>query len=1013
MQHNRRAGDSATLSNFKIELTRLVEQFRRNLSHYKEKNHYDEASLRNEYLNPLFRALGWDVENRAGLIPKHREVEIESRTKIAGRKKRADYLFRIDRTDRFICEAKKPAEELHAGYAYQAKRYAWNKGLVLAVLTDFEEMKIYVVGSKPQPDELNVGLWKTYHFEQYLEAAQEIWNLLSRPAIADNSIEKLIETLPKKPATKGKARQQWLFKPDRTRALDVDFLNFLDEVRRTLAQDLLDNNDRKSLLEGGQLNEAVQRILDRLLFLRICEDRDIDTGYPLAIIMKSWREETGAPSPKKARQTELSVMEERKEIHPKRHREISFSLWREVVAHIRALDRRPPKDTPYFNGNLFKQHFSEDLQISDKWISEFLEEIGDDESPYLFNVIPVEILGTIYERFLGKVVRPHGNGAVIEEKPEVRKAGGVYYTPRYIVDYIVEQTVGKLLENTTPKDSLKLKILDPACGSGSFLIRAFERICEYWQAEFMKDEKLRRNRDCWIDPDTKDIHLTTELKRRILTSNIYGVDIDPGAVEVTQLSLYLKMLEGENRTTLARERELFGGEKAILPPLENNIKCGNSLISSDYSVMPDDLVEINAFDWPMQFKEIINKGGFDIVIGNPPYVYGRDWAELGIGDEQKKYFMHNYTASPYQLDYFSLFMERAIWLTAKGGVVSQIVPNVWLTNQYSKITRKYILSKLGGLIITIAPSNAFEGIIVDTVIYTGVKELSTEKFIISKISPNEVSFIGSLPYNEYNNGNLPISSNANTNSVNLIKKLFKQHPKLGELAEITRGVHPYRDDGYGESAYTKGYQIKKDVEERPYHSKKPKKGWRPFIYGKDLVRYSFPSHTEYVKYGKWLAEPRSPYFFEGPRIYSRKILGERLIVTYEDKNSIADQQIYITKPIDTNYPVKYILGILGSKLIAYFIRTHYDECTKLFPQIKISQLREIPIAVASNNLHKENLIAAVDKMLSLISKLETTKLGHEKSIIQNAITTNEHQIDKLVYELYGLTKEEITLVEKG
>ena len=279
------------------------------------------------------------------------------------------------------------------------------------------------------------------------------------------------------------------------------------------------------------------------------------------------------------------------------------SLWRAVVSHLRALDRRPPSHVPFFNGNLFKPHFSEDLLLGDTWLAEFIGELSDDESPYLFNVIPVEILGSVYERFLGKVVRPHGRGVTIEEKPEVRKAGGVYYTPRYIVDYIVEQTVGRQLDavdgvaprampnpaersepspaavpqagalrakagrmarGATPstfatfdRATRALRLLDPACGSGSFLIRAFERVCEHWQRRFKTHPADRRKELCWVDPVTDDVHLTVDLKRRILRDNIHGVDLDAQAVEVTQLSLYLKMLEGEDRTTLQRQREFL------------------------------------------------------------------------------------------------------------------------------------------------------------------------------------------------------------------------------------------------------------------------------------------------------------------------------------------------------------------------------------------------------------------------------------------------------------------------
>ena len=385
------ASKNTTLEEFKADLDRLVEQFGRNIKQYKS-SAYDEASLRQEFLNPFFRALGWDIENKAGLIPQHREVEIESRTQIGGRQKRADYLFRTHPVDRFICEAKKPVEDLNAKCAFQAKRYAWNKDLPIAVLTDFEELKIFIVGGKPYKDEPDVGLWKTYHFRQYPLIAQELWDLLSRDCVSDGSIDKLIESLPKKAAGTGKLKQGWLIKPDRLRALDTDFLNFLDEARRELASDLLNQNDRADLLEGTQLNEAVQRILDRILFLRICEDRDIDTGRSLERIVRDWREDRRS------------------------------MLWHDLVRHFRALDRRPPSHVPFFNGNLLKPHFSEDLMVSDDWLSHFLDELGDEESPYLFNYIPVEILGTIYERLLGKIVRPKGRGVTIDDKPEVRKA---------------------------------------------------------------------------------------------------------------------------------------------------------------------------------------------------------------------------------------------------------------------------------------------------------------------------------------------------------------------------------------------------------------------------------------------------------------------------------------------------------------------------------------------------------------------------------------------------------------
>ncbi len=716
----------ATFESFEKELNRLVDSFGRRLAELKQPG-YAEAQLRDDFLNPFFRALGWDMENRAGLIQQKREVEIESRTTIGGHQKRADYLFRTDGRDRFVCEAKKPAEELTARYAFQAKRYAYNKDLPVAVLTDFEEMKIYIVGSRPYLDEPQVGEWKFWNFRQYPLLARELWDLLSREQVAAGAIDQAIEALPKKkPAGKGRAAQPWLIKPDRSRALDAEFLKFLDEARKELASDLYKNNDHAELLDGNKLNEAVQRILDRILFLRICEDRDIDTGTTLQSIVETWRKNYDKDDPgRRAHQQPMELREDPlsrpsgtlspsdgERAGERGLRAPKDSLWRFVVRHFRALDRRPPTHVPFFNGNLFKPHFSETLVLGDEWLAGFIGELSDDETPYLFNVISVEILGSVYERFLGKVVRPHGKGITVEEKPEVRKAGGVYYTPRYIVDYIVEQTAGKLLDeiagaspsplggervgvrgesqsaSATLKDFEKrtaaLRLLDPACGSGSFLIRAFERVCEHWQKRLTADlrastpsppsdggegrgeevpradqpplsptlsplvprgarepehraaprptsaslspsdgERARERGTlraawekkhrplCWVNPDTGDVHLTVALKRQILTQNIYGMDLDAAAVEVTQLSLYLKMLEHENRTTLQRQRELLADETeiALLPPLQDNIKCFNSLIASDFSMMPEDLVRVHAGDWSVKFAPIMKAGG--------------------------------------------------------------------------------------------------------------------------------------------------------------------------------------------------------------------------------------------------------------------------------------------------------------------------------------------------------------------------------------------------------------------
>ncbi len=1114
----------ATFESFSAELSRLTGIFEKNLTHYKKAG-YDEASLRQEFLNPLFSALGWDVENKAGHIPQKREVEVESRTQIGGRAKRADYLFRTDGRDRFVCEAKKPAVDLDAKEAFQAKRYAWNKDLPVALLTDFEEMIIYVVGGKPRADEPEVGEWKSWHFKQYPLVAQEMWNLLSREKVGGGAIDAALDALPKKKSTgKGKAKQQWLIRPDRSRSLDHEFLEFLDESRRDLASDLYKHNDHDTLLEGNLLNESVQCILDRILFLRICEDRDIDTGTTLQNIVETWRRNYGHDEGRKFRQESMRLRDDSTlDLDDARSgggagsriaapRE---SLWYAIVRHFRALDRRPAGLTPFFNGNLFKPHGSEKLIVGDEWLADFIGELSNDETPYLFNVIPVEILGSVYERFLGKVVRPHGKGIIVEEKPEVRKAGGVYYTPRYIVDYIVEQTVGRQLAAiTVPQDSQRLenraasvpegqqklaggrasaasenprssakatstpdgvpephathssapagahdsgdadpvaasaagglahrlisdqpsglrstatlslpafekatsvlRILDPACGSGSFLIRAFERVCEHWQewltAQLPKEKTARaawekkHRKLCWVDAETGDIHLTVDLKRRILTENIYGVDLDSAAVEVTQLSLYLKMLENENRTTLQRERELFADEIALLPPLQDNIKCGNSLIASDFSMMSEDLVRVNAFDWEIGFREIMKAGGFDAVIGNPPWLYSA--AKEAVG-----YFNERYRLSEYQTDFYTYFIERALSLTKLHGYFSFVVSDSWLKAESFSKLRGHLLTSHRLVCLAMFTFPPFEGATIESSIVALEKggtpstipmDLFTEPALCSKVNDIEPAAAASRGM---------IDPRQSSISEALVAKLEMGSEPLEKFAEVNRGIHAYRTDGYGKSKFTSGPQTKRDKEAQSYHAKEAiDTTYLPELKGKDVFRFEHVPTGNYLSYGAWLAEPREPKYFRNPKITIRKVLGRKLHGSYLADSVALDQSLYVLiSPANDVRQLKFLLGILLSSIGAWYLRTKYAIYDTLYPWYTRKQLVAFP--VKSDRARHDKLVMLVEKMLALTPKLRAAKTEAEKATLQNAVSKTDHDIDALVYELYALTPHEIALVE--
>lgn len=1016
----------ATFESFERELNRLVEAFGKRAAELKQPG-CAQAQLRDEFLNPWFRALGWDMENRAGLIQTEREVEIESATQIGGRPKRADYFFRTDKLGRFVCEAKTPSGALHARAAFQAKRYAWNKGVPVAVLTDFDELKIFIVGGKPHLDEPQVGEWKSWHFRQYPIIAREVWELLARANVAAGSIDQALEALPKRPIGKGKARQQWLIKPDRTRALDHEFLEFLDQTRRELASDIYKNNDQAELIEGNQLTEACQHIIDRILFLRICEDRDIDTGELLQSIVEKWRKHTGDEDT--GRRSIQQPFDKLQDAPPANYggagiRAPRESLWRAVVRHFRALDRRPPTHVPYFNGNLFKPHFTEALILSDEWLAGFISELSAEDSPYLFNEIPVEILGSVYERFLGKIVRPQGRGIPVEDKPEVRKAGGVYYTPRYLVDYIVEQTAGKLLDAVASETGAEgeqafaertgqLRLLDPACGSGSFLIRAFERVCEHWQKRLTaalppKEQKPKRaawehkHRPwCWVNPETGDVHLTVALKRQILTQNIYGVDLDAAAVEVTQLSLYLKMLENETRTTLDRQRELLTdqAEIALLPPLQDNIKCGNSLIASNFSMMPEDLVRVRAFDWPVQFAPILKAGGFDAVIGNPPYIPSET-----MDDGERRYYQEAYPQLERKFDTGVIFILRALRLVKPAGFVGYISSITWETGENFAKLRQEMFTRHGVSEVINLPFDTFEDAYVDTGVYILSGKPVSEYRIFRYFKKTKIHSLKDavpirVPTSLVTAPEFRLVLDPNAQRMLMRASSNPRFKPLGEFTRSTQGLAANRFQRAGSAK---------------------SKEWYPF--GEQAQAYRYDFVLEETSFAYMRDHPSLKLFYEaGPKILARRIINrqDRLDLCFCNDQMVFKKDINPFVLTVSEPSPKFVLGVLNSKLVSYlYVNTSAIATKDDFRQTTLAELRRLPVPFpdcssrTDQSLH-DKLVLLVDKMLGLMPKLRAATAEPEKAVLQNAVTATDRHIDQLVYGLYSLTPEEIALVEKA
>lgn len=981
------------------KIQELTENFEEKLDFIKTSGQYKEAQIEDEFIKPLFKYLNWNISNEGIKNPAEREFIVQAKGKNG---KEPDYLLQLDKKPLFYIEAKHSKYDLQkrTDYIWQAYSYAYStqtrpkyEKVDFALLTDFEEFRFFdCTFPAKNHSALNNYCVLDWTFKDYIYNFDKLWEYFERENVRNGSLSKLY--------INEKKIKENRISPDKAFLLDLD--DEKDGWRIKLAKDI---KKYQPHLSAEFITQAVQLILDRFIFIKVLSDREIEEDIISSLLNRTSNRTVKGAATKD--DEAVSVYDQCKEI-------------------FEELDKT-------YNGSIFTKRSELDfVKVSNKVLLEVLKDLLPKNSRYNFKVIPIEILGTIYEQFLGKVVVTTDKRASIDYKPEVRKAGGVYYTPDYIVNYIVEKTVGeKLKECRKFEDLLEIKICDPACGSGSFLLAAYDSLIkwtiQYYESKVvvnrgihseLKGLSKEERKLVYLDNDGQ-VRLTSKIKRDILRSCIYGVDIDAQAVEVTKMSLSLKTLENTNHYEVYNERTFF--HTTILPPLEGNIKCGNSLVGTDYELIKDSLNKVNPFDWDIEYKEIISKGGFDITIGNPPYVFGRDWKALSISDRMKSYLGEKFKSSPYQMDMFSIFMELAFNINKKDGYIGQIVPNVWLTNSYSSVTRSFILKNSDSLFLTNPGLNVFQGITVDTIIYILKKGIykgnnyfytKSLKFSDKTKWPTEDD-VSKFKFLDFVDGQKPISTSLNNIKYNLLQKIKKSGKELKEYADITRGVHPYRIGGYGKSAFTNGYQIQKDVDERPYNSKIKKKGYRPFIYGKDLKRFSTPMATDFISYGEWLAEPRNAKYFTGNRVYSRKILGERLIVTIDESDSVADQQVYITKPKNKECSHKFIAGILASKLISFYIKNLYDEVKDAFPQIKVGQLQSIPIPkiTSEKKMILSTIIDIIEKLLEYNNSVISNKTTSIKETELRLVNSLEIKLDKLVYSLYDLTPEEIKIVE--
>lgn len=946
------------------EIIDLIDRFARNAASYRAAD-YGETEVRVEFINPFFNCLGWDINNALGFAEAYKDVIHEDAIKVGGVTKAPDYCFRVGGTRKFFLEAKRPSINLKSDPvpAFQLRRYAFSAQLPLSILTDFEEFAVYDCRVKPAlTDKASVGRVRYLNFTDYAEQWDSIAATFSKDAVYKGSFDKYAETTKLKRGTA---------------TLEPAFLKEIEGWRELLAKNIALRNN----LSQRELNFAVQVTIDRILFLRMCEDRGIELYGQLGAL-----------------QNGTAVYGRLKELFRKADQRYNSGLFHFDKEHNRP--EQPDELTPT-------------LAIDDKPLKEIFKHLYYPDSPYEFSVLPVEILGQVYEQFLGKVIRlTSSHRAVVEEKPEVRKAGGVYYTPTYIVDYIVRNTVGKLLEGKTPKQVSKLKVLDPACGSGSFLLGAYQFLLDWHRDRYLEQGTAKHPKELFQGRGGA-WRLTSAEKKRILINNIFGVDIDPQAVEVTKLSLLLKVLEGESQQSLEHQLLLF--HERALPDLGSNIKCGNSLIGPDFYdgqqatlFDEEERYRINVFDWNAEFPAIMKAGGFDAVIGNPPY--GAFFSEAEAAHLRKEY-----SSPANSLDSFIIFVEKASSLLRPLGFLGFIIPSGWVSSPSSKPLRRMFLDLYVPQSFVSLPFDVFPGAYIDTIIMTASKLGKAKRpdsdrvdlvvfpfrFKINHVDDFErFRKVGAyLPWTRMKH--LEMLVTCNETEARLLEKIQGQQNQLESFVDVKRGIEVFKPS----SAQT--------------HLKNPKRAFTGV-----LQRYHLAHGTEeYISYDTGIRKSKPIEYFSGDRVLLRQVLSRKLrlqaVMTSDEFLTNQSVQSLIQKKNSSEpYLLAFLLGVLNSKLLSWYFKNINSVARRDdFPKIVIQQTREMPICALNGLGHANSKCGQVAglalQMLTLRSRLLAAKTPHQKKNLETQIAATDHQIDALVYELYGLTPEEIKIVEQA
>ena len=1056
---------------------------------------YQEAEARQDFIDKFWIALGWDVRHDRQKNPYEQEVKVERGVSVVTglAQKKADYAFFLGpeyRIPRFFCEAKKPSVKIREDRDahFQTHRYGYSAKTKLSVLFDFEELVIVDCRRKPNVDFALTAAHRSYCYEDFEDEAKfgEIYWLFSREAVGDGKLDAYVAAMPKVKKTGKQAGAQ---RGSDSQTVDDSFLDDLERYRSELARML---KNRNAELDGDTLTELVQRILDRLVFLRFLEDKLIETEHSVHEFTKT-AEGQG---------------------------------WARFLTVSRKLDAR-------YNGVVFKEHPLLDggtLTVDDGDFLAICKELSHERTPYDFNAIPVHILGSIYERFLGTVITTTDKRAKPELKPEVRKAGGVYYTPEYIVRYICEQTVGKLIEGKTPVQIEKMRFADIACGSGSFLLGIFDLLLRYhgrWYAahteaagkENLAPATKNRKRKKEFIPAVVEreglLCLTLEKKRQILLNNIYGVDLDTQAVEVAQLSLYLKLLEDE--TTASTRDDYLAFHEALLPPLGGNIKCGNSLVGTDilygqFEFSAQEERKLRPMDFESAFPQVFGakwsgtdrvkddadgshvdvgpepqretvdyserkpvkeekpkaqplNGGFDAIVGNPPYV--RQEA-LGF---IKQYLSTHYESYESTADLFTYFMERSVReLVREGGRFAYIVSSSFLRTAYGEKLRSALkrhatierIVDFGGLPVFESAKDTYVCIPILS------KTPQAQRVEIARVeSLKQTDWSAALSKCDYTIPHSRLSARAWSLDTDAQDALFTKVMKTGKALGQYLGGKMF----YGiKTGLNEAFVITDEKRNALARNAATAPLIHPVVGGENIRRYFIESDGEHLivmpsgwtrarmteagltarresEAWAWLEskhpslaahlapfeaacrkrEDQGDYWWElRPCDYYGSLEEPKIVfpdICKGPRFSFDRSGTYLK---NTAYCLGsdslYLLAVLNSRLfwftiarlsIPFGIRAGEFRYRLIYQYMEHVPIRVLDLAIPAQKAQHDRMVQLVEQMLKTKAQISTAKTESDRTYLEDKCAGLDRQIDQLTYELYDLTPEEVALVEQG